>query len=56
MYRRAYLTQSDEVAFSVLLYYHCVKSVTNNHFVSSDLLIYYLNWTGVTSKMEVSTS
>ena len=32
---------------------HRVKSVTDDHFVSYDLFIYYLNRMGVTSKMAI---
>ena len=39
--------------FSVLQH---VKSVTNGHFVSCDLLVYYHNWTGMMNKMAVSKS
>ena len=31
-----------------------VQSVTNSHFVSHDLFIYYLNCTGMTSKMAIT--
>ena len=41
-------------ASSILPCCHCVKSVTDGHFVSCDLFTYYLNWTEVTSKMAVS--
>ena len=41
------------LVFSVLPCCHRVKSVTSSHFISCDLFIYYLNLTGVTSKMTV---
>ena len=41
---------------SVLLNRQWVKFVTDNHFISCDLFIYYLNQTGMMSKMEVSNS
>ena len=40
-------------ASSVLSCRHCIKSVTDGHFVSCDLFMYYLNQMGVTSKMAV---
>ena len=53
MYRRTHLIQSDEVGISVVLYCHCIKSVTDSHFVSHGLFIYYLNWMGMTSEIAV---
>ena len=44
MYRRTHhLTQSDKLVSSVLPCYQHVKSVTNNHFISRDMLIYILS-------------
>ena len=44
MYRRTHhLTQSDKLVSSVLPCYQHVKSVTNDHFVSRDMLIYILS-------------
>ena len=43
-------------ASSVLLYRHCVQSVTNGHFVSSDLFVHYLNWMDAMSKMAVNVT
>ena len=37
----------------VLPSHHHVKSVTDGHFVSCDLLIHYLNWAGMMDKMAV---
>ena len=42
-----------KLAFSVLPCCHCVKSVTDGHFISRDLFIYYLNPMGVMSKVTV---
>ena len=41
---------------SVLLNHQWVKFVTDDHFISCDLFIYYLTQTGMMSKMEVSNS
>ena len=45
--------EAMKLTFSVLPCCHHVKSVTNGHFISCDLFIYYLNLTGVMSKVTV---
>ena len=42
-----------KLAFSVLPCCHCVKSLTDGHFISHHLFIYYLNLTSVMSKVTV---
>ena len=42
-----------KLASFVLTCHQCVKSVTNGHFVSHDLFMYYLNPLGKTSQMAV---
>ena len=48
------LHKAMKLVSSVLPCYHCAKSVTNGHFVSRDLFIYYLTQTGMTGKMVVT--
>ena len=40
-----------KLASFVLTCHQCIKSVTNGHFVSRDLFMYYLNPIGMTSHM-----
>ena len=51
MYKRTHLTLSDEIGIL-----QCVKSVIDKNFVSHDLFLYSLNWTGMMSKMAVRKS
>ena len=48
--------EAMKLAFSVLPCCHCVKSLTDDHFISHDLFIYYVNPTGVMSKVTVRIS